>query len=764
MRNSMLKTTVSVTLTLALFATGWGCTQMSAEEKKVEHETRGQAYFAEEKFREALIEYKNVVQIDPKDANAHYQLALIHMKLGGMSDLQAAFGELATTVDLDPSIQDAQIKLSEFYLLAKQPEKARKHADIVLASAPQDPKGHLLRGRSLIIEKEFDQGIEEFRQAIQLDPDNTNTYIDLAKAYIGLKKPEDAFAALKEGLAKQPNSVELILTLGDIYLITGKVDEAESRYRKALELEPDNEALFIKLSRFYQLVRKWDQAESTLRQLVEKKPQSEVGHIQLGDYFVQNGKGDEAIAHFQKSLELKPDSEIAQEKVITYYLDSGNLDKAQPLIQGLLDKNKNNLLGRASNARVQVMKGNVSEAIATLQRVIKDEPRMAMAHHYLGIAHAANNDGAQAVHALTEAVKLAPNMIAARNALAGIRLAEGSYDLAIEEAQAAFRLNTRNLPSVRVLAEAYFRKGEIAKAKKVYEAIVEQLPMDASSQYRLGVIAGNDKDFNGALSHFEKAVEGNPNFVQAVSQIAAVYLTQGKADKARERVMKQIKAVPDNPLLHNLLGGLWMQAKKMDEAEQSFRKAISIDDTVQISYMNLAELYRQTDRVNDAVKEYEMALAKNPKLISAHMMLGMIAEHRKDHQGAKEHYRETLKINETFAPAANNLAWILAEEGSNLDEALTYAQIAREKSPADPSIADTIGWIYYKKNAYLKAVSYLREAAEKLQDNPTVHYHLGMTQLKKGDTADAKKTLNMALKLSDRFPEAEEAKKALAEL
>ncbi|MDA0738723.1 MAG: tetratricopeptide repeat protein [Nitrospirae bacterium] len=764
MRMSLLKTAVSLTLTLVLLATGWGCTQMSAEEKKAEHVTRGQAYFTEEKYREALIEYKNVVQIDPKDAGAHYQLALIHMKLGGMTELQAAFGELAKSVDLDPSNQDAQIKLSEFYLMTRQPEKARQHADIVLASAPQDPKGHLLRGRSLIIEKEFNQGVEEFQQAIELDADNVNTYIDLAKAYIGMKDTEAAFDTLNQGLAKHPKSVELILALGDISLVTGKADDAEAQYRKAIELDPENEALSIKLARFYQFLRKWEQAEETLLLNVKNHPQSDVAQVQMGEFYVYLGQRDKAITHFQQALDLKPESESAQEKIITYYLDGGQIEQAEPLIQAILEKDKKNLLGRVTNARVKVMKGTVAEAIADLQRVVKEEPRMAIAHHYLGVAFAANNDGAQAVRELSEAVKLDPSMIPARNALAGIRLAEGSYDLAIEQAQAAFKLNPRNLPSVRVLAEAFFRKGEIAKAKKVYEAIVGNIPTDASSHYRLGLISGRDKDLKGALGHFEKAVEGNPNFVQAVSQIAAVYLTLGKAEQARERVMQQIKVVPENPLFHNLLGGLWMQAKNMEEAEQSFRDAINIDDAVQISYMNLAELYRRTDRVDEAVKEYEMALVKNPKLVSAHMMLGMIAEKRDDLSGAKQHYQESLKINESFAPAANNLAWILAEEGTNLDEALSYAQIAREQAPSDPNIADTLGWIYYKKNAYLKAVSFLNEAADKLQDNPIIHYHLGMTQLKKGDTAAAKKALNTALKLSDKFPGVEEAKKALAEL
>ena len=61
------------------------CSQLSPEAKKAIHQERGDAYFEEGKYREALIEYKNIVQIDPGNANAHYQVALTHMRLGGLS-------------------------------------------------------------------------------------------------------------------------------------------------------------------------------------------------------------------------------------------------------------------------------------------------------------------------------------------------------------------------------------------------------------------------------------------------------------------------------------------------------------------------------------------------------------------------------------------------------------------------------------------------------------------------------------------------------
>jgi tetratricopeptide (TPR) repeat protein len=146
------------------------------------------------------------------------------------------------------------------------------------------------------------------------------------------------------------------------------------------------------------------------------------------------------------------------------------------------------------------------------------------------------------------------------------------------------------------------------------------------------------------------------------------------------------------------------------------------------------------------------------------MMLGIIHESRKEHDKAQARYEAILKRNPQFAPAANNLAWILVDHGGNLDVALSHAQTAREQKPDDPYIADTLGWIYYKKSAYLLAVSLLKEAAEKLPNEPVVHFHYGMALHRKGDTAGAKKSLQAALKLSHNFTGAEDARKTLAGL
>ena len=168
--------------------------------------------------------------------------------------------------------------------------------------------------------------------------------------------------------------------------------------------------------------------------------------------------------------------------------------------------------------------------------------------------------------------------------------------------------------------------------------------------------------------------------------------------------------------------------------------------------------------IEKAIEEFNTSIQKAPDSLPAHMGLGIIYETQKKYDKAKEYYQKALKINPKFAPAANNLAYLYAETGGNIDEALTLAQAAKEQFPDDPNISDTLGWVYYKKNIFGRAIVYLREANEKVTDNPTIHYHLGMAYFKNGDKENAKKELRKALELDPKFLSADEARETLKQL
>jgi tetratricopeptide (TPR) repeat protein len=252
-----------------------------------------------------------------------------------------------------------------------------------------------------------------------------------------------------------------------------------------------------------------------------------------------------------------------------------------------------------------------------------------------------------------------------------------------------------------------------------------------------------------------------PDFLEPLQAIAAIHVSQRDNRKAIERVEQQAKLLPQNPYLYHILGGLYELNKEAAKAEDNFKRAIEINPNIAAFYISLGNLYMRQNILDKAIAEHTTAIQKDPKSVSAHMNLGMIYEAKKDYPKAKEYYRSALRINPRFPPAANNLAYLNTEEGGNIDEALALAQEAKRQLPDDPNVSDTIGWVYYKKNIFGRSVAYLREANEKVKENPFLRYHLGMALYKTGEKEQARRELRKALELDPKFPGADEARTTL---
>ena len=127
-------------------------------------------------------------------------------------------------------------------------------------------------------------------------------------------------------------------------------------------------------------------------------------------------------------------------------------------------------------------------------------------------------------------------------------------------------------------------------------------------------------------------------------------------------------------------------------------------------------------------------------------------------------YEHALQIDASMALAANNLAYLYSEHGGDMDRALTLAQTANQLVPGNPDIADTLAWIYYKREHYGLALPLLTDAAKKAPENAAVQLHLGLTLYKTGDKAHSRQELEHAVKGNLSADQAQLAKTALAEM
>ena len=113
-------------------------------------------------------------------------------------------------------------------------------------------------------------------------------------------------------------------------------------------------------------------------------------------------------------------------------------------------------------------------------------------------------------------------------------------------------------------------------------------------------------------------------------------------------------------------------------------------------------------------------------------------------------YKRAIALSPMDPHAYNNVAYVYAAEGKNLDEALALAQKAEDLRRDSFEILDTLGFVYYQRREYPKAEPVFKRAHDLAGSNATILYHLGMTYYKLGRRDEAASTLRRALQLRRR--------------
>jgi Flp pilus assembly protein TadD len=136
---------------------------------------------------------------------------------------------------------------------------------------------------------------------------------------------------------------------------------------------------------------------------------------------------------------------------------------------------------------------------------------------------------------------------------------------------------------------------------------------------------------------------------------------------------------------------------------------------------------------------------ERPRDVSVQTAAAVLLHAQNKEAEARVYYEKALQADPRAAVAANNMAWMYAERGENLDMALNLAQAAKQQLPDSPEVNDTLGLVYYKKGLYTLAVAPLQEAIAKDPTNPAYHLHLGLALAQTGDKNRSRQSLQLAL-------------------
>jgi beta-lactamase regulating signal transducer with metallopeptidase domain/Tfp pilus assembly protein PilF len=177
-------------------------------------------------------------------------------------------------------------------------------------------------------------------------------------------------------------------------------------------------------------------------------------------------------------------------------------------------------------------------------------------------------------------------------------------------------------------------------------------------------------------------------------------------------------------------------------------------------YVTMGETYRQKGDFNSAINAMEQAAALAPDNASVFTELGLLYDAQHNFPQARRNYERALAINPNNPLVLNNLAYMLAETGGDLNTALTYARTAQQKLPNFYEVNDTIGWIYLKQGLVSDAVGAFKILTDARPDVAEFHYHYALALLQQDNRPDAFLQCKMA-ELKNPAPELEKQIRAL---
>ena len=747
-------------LTIVLIAS-WGCSG-DPNAKKQKYFESANRYFEQGKYHEAVIQYLNSIKVDPNFTKAHYQLAETYIRLQAWPD---AYRELQRTSELDPGNVKVQLELGNLLGAAHSFEEAQGVVNRILKKDPNNADAHVLQANLYVSQDNQDAGMQELQRAIALDPNRPEFYVQLA-ALESVKQINMAESTLKKALAVNAKFVPAIESLAAIYQNTGRRDEATKLLEQAIDLDPKDVKPRRYLARLYWLRNQRVDAEQVMIRAKEDLGREGDLYRVLGDYYNDVGEGDKALAEFTSISKEHPQDLRTKEDYIQLLLSHDKLDEATRLNDAILKNTPRDTGARIIRATMLNSQGKFDEAARILEDALRDAPEDAHGHYQLGLTLAKTGSLTRAEQEWRQAGKLAPQMNEVQLALAQLARMKGDRKLLADTAEQLIRnrpsdprgyilraeSETEGTPAQRVMAQA-----DLNQAIKI-------APESALGYSAMGNFLSRQGKNAEAQKYYEQALDRDANYFEPLAGVVGILMGEKQNAKALERTQAQAAKTHGNDSLYTLLAGVQVANKDLAGAEASLQKAIQLNQANTDAFILLAKVELARGTGDAALATAYKSIRENPRNVTAYFFAGTMEELCGRSEKAEEVYRQALQIDPNYAPAANNLAYLMLEHGENSDQALSLAQIARQKMPESPNAADTLAWAYYQRGVYGRAVDLLQEALRKVPGNATYHYHIGMVYRKQNNTAAAREHLQRALQINPNSFNANEIRKTLNQM
>ncbi len=706
-----------------------------------------------------MLEFKNAIDYLPDDPEAHYQLGLAYV---GAGDAQAAMQQFEKVIGLDPKHAGAQLKLAEWMGAqsdAKLVLEAEQRARAILSVQPQSVEGLAVLGLTELRLGKPNDAKQHLLEALQKAPGNLRASMTLARMRVAQKDLAGAEELLRKAAAEN-QSAESAVVLGRFYVMVGRRADAETQFRRAAQRDPKDVAGLLDLAALLRAENRKLEAEQTYK-LVASFPDKSYQTVHAR-FLLEDGQYDAALRELKELAHEDPDNREVRFQLVAAELALNRVGEVEALLRQALRADPNDFGALFQSGIVFVMSGRYAEAEGVLEKAVQSRPNDAPAHYVLSIVYGnVIGAGSKQEQELRKALASNPQLLPARLALAQILRQSGKNKAAMQLIDQAQQSEKQTVPAIVSRNWSLLALGDLAQLRK---GVRRGLEISKSHDLVLqdGLLKLHDKQFTEARESFLGLLNSDPEDARALAALASSYMAQQQPGLALQKVQGYVGQHPRSAQMQHLLGTLLLANGRSAEARVAFTNARAADPKSTAPELILAEMDAAEGRGDAARERLSDLLLSDSSNTAAHLLLADLETKAGQQSEAILHYRTVLGLDPTNIVALNNLAYYLANNIGQIDEALRLAQEASQAAPEDPGVEDTLGWVLYRKGIYHLALTHFENAVRK-QRTPLRTYHLAMAYIKAGDLPRGRQTFEAATNKAPNLPEARMVRDLLTE-
>ncbi len=543
------------------------------------------------------------------------------------------------------------------------------------------------------------EAVRNAEQALQLDKANVEAHHTLGSIYsawaegggpppAGQTAASTRDAAIEhlsaiQGTPLMATNPNLQMTLGRLQLRAGKAAAAIPILEKVAQQAPWSPQPLLLLHEAQISEGRLDDAERSLAQAAEIDPRY---FSSLGQFFDRQGKWDDAAAAYEQAVgsNAKPSRDLQ----IRYAAALINTD------------------------------AGAAKARSVLGELLKATPNDARLLYMMSTAERTAGDDAAAEATARKLMAIDPANVGGMRALASVMFDRYDYKGLID------------------LVSPLVKEPSRAKGREFEGAAV---------LVQLGIAQQQLANWDASIAAFTAARTLTPGDPELDAYLVQANLTARRFDRAESAAREALARNPDQPRMVRLRAQALLKGGKVAEANKLLEDGVAAQPQSREFVVGLADLYADQKRTDDALRVLERARksfgddrALAMRVANVYEAGGRLAE-------AEQEFRKLMSAEPQNADPMNSLAYMLADRGQRLPEAIELAQRALQLEPGNPSYLDTLGWAQFKQGQTPAALASLAKAAEMLPGNSVIQDHYGDALAKSGKKAEAVAAYQRAL-------------------